>query len=361
MSKDLSFLLSQISELDTQLTTQAAKTIDRLLTMRNWLIGAYIVEYEQNGSDKAVYGAKLEQTLAEKFNRKGLSERNLKLFKQFYFAYPQIMQTVSAQFKLPQQTMQTVSAPLTNQENTSYVNDLLDHVSFSHFTELIKISDTQKRQFYEIQCMKSTWSVRELKRQINSLSFERTALAKNKEQVLDAIASHAEIQTPQSLIKTPFVFDFLDLPDSVLGSESDFENALVSDLKNFMLELGHGFCFEGQQKKIIIGGEYFFIDLVFYHRVLKCHVLIELKVDGFNHAHVGQLNTYLQYYKQNIQETTDNPPIGILLCTNKNDELVEYALGGMDENLFVSTYQTALPSREELKHFLKEEKRKIER
>lgn len=360
MSNDLSFLLSQINDLDHQLTNQAAKSIDRLLTMRNWLIGAYIFEYEQNGADKAVYGAKLEQTLSEKLNRKGLSERNLKLFKQFYLAYPQIMQTVSAQFKLPEQITQTVSASLQKQENSTVINHLLDNLSFSHFTELIKISDAQKRQFYELQCIKSTWSVRELKRQINSLSFERTALSHNKDQVLDIISAGAEIQTPQSLIKTPFVFDFLDLPDSVLGSESDFEHALVSDLKNFMLELGHGFCFEGQQKRIVIGGEYFFVDLVFYHRVLKCHVLIELKVDGFNHAHVGQLNTYLQYYKQNVQEKTDNPPIGILLCTNKNDELVEYALGGMDENLFVSTYQTALPSTDELKQFLQEEKRKIE-
>lgn len=153
--------------------------------------------------------------------------------------------------------------------------------------------------------------------------------------------------------------DFLDLPDTVLADESKFENALLNDLKNFMLELGHGFCFEGQQKRLIIGGEYFFVDLVFYHRILKCHILIELKVDEFNHAHVGQLNTYLQFYKKNVQEATDKPPIGILLCTTKNDELVEYALGGMDQNLFVTTYQTALPSSEELKQFLQAEKRKI--
>jgi predicted nuclease of restriction endonuclease-like (RecB) superfamily len=359
MSLDLSVLLSQINDLDIQLTSQAAKSIDRLMTIRNWLIGGYIFEYEQNGADKALYGAKLEQTLAQKLNRKGLSERNLKLFKQFYLAYPQIMQTVSAQFKLPETTVQTASASSTV-ETIEYSTKLVDNLSFSHFTELIKISEVEKRQFYEIQCIKGIWSVRELKRQVNSLTFERTALSKNKGEVLNVLTTNAEIQTPSSLVKNPYIFDFLNLPDNILGSESDFENALINDLKNFMLELGHGFCFEGQQKRIVIGGEYFFIDLVFYHRILKCHVLIELKVDGFNHAYVGQLNTYLQYFKQNIQEITDNPPIGILLCTNKNDELVEYALGGMDENLFVSTYKTSLPSPEELKQFLKEEKRKME-
>lgn len=359
MSLDLAILLSQINELDNQLTSQAAKSIDRLLTMRNWLIGGYIVEYEQKGSDKAIYGTKLEETLAEKLNRKGLSERNLKLFKQFYLAYPQIMQTVSAQFKLPDATMQTPSAP-SSIDTLEYTTKLIDNISFSHFTELIKISEPEKRQFYEIQCIKGVWSVRELKRQINSLTFERTALSNNKAEVLNAITSETEIQTLRSLVKTPYVFDFLNLPDNILGSESDFENALISDLKNFMLELGHGFCFEAQQKRIVIGGEYFFIDLVFYHRILKCHVLIELKIDGFNHAHVGQLNTYIQYFKQNVQEATDNPPIGILLCTNKNDELVEYALGGMDQNLFVSSYQMALPSPAELKQFLQKEKRKLE-
>lgn len=160
-------------------------------------------------------------------------------------------------------------------------------------------------------------------------------------------------------MKTPYIFDFLGLSDGVLGSETALEAALINDLKNFILELGHGFCFEAQQKRIVIGGEYFFIDLVLYHRILKCHVIIELKIDAFSHANAGQLNTYIQYYKANVQQETDNPPIGILLCTNQNEELVKYALGGMDENLFVSQYKTALPSTEELTKFLQEEKKKL--
>ena len=359
MNNDLSALLSQISQLDGQLTAQAAKSIDRLLTIRNWLIGGYLFEYEQNGSDRANYGSKLELTIAESLNRKGLSERNLKLFKQFYVVYPQIMQTVSAQFKLPEKIVQTTSAlSLLTIISDDNISKLIDNLSFSHLTELMKITDGDKRQFYEVQAIKGTWSVRDLRRQINSLSYERTALSKDKRKIVDSLKSN-EVQTVQSLIKTPFIFDFLDLPDSILAVESDFENALISDLRNFMLELGHGFCFEGQQKRIVIGGEYFFIDLVFYHRILKCHILIELKVDGFSHANVGQLNTYVQYFKRHVQEKNDNPPIGILLCTDKNDELVEYALGGMDKNLFVTTYQTALPSQQELKQFLQKEKGKI--
>ena len=359
MNNDLRALLSQISQLDIQLTTQAAKSIDRLLTIRNWLIGGYLFEYEQNGSDRANYGSKLEQTIAETLDRKGLSERNLKLFKQFYVVYPQIMQTVSALFSLPEKIVRTTSAlsPLSIGSDDN-VSKLIDNLSFSHLTELMKITDKDKRQFYELQAVKGAWSVRDIRRQINSLSFERTTLSKDKRKVVDSIKSN-KVQSLHSLIKTPFVFDFLDLPDSILAVESDFENALISDLRNFMLELGHGFCFEGQQKRIVIGGEYFFIDLVFYHRILKCHILIELKVDGFSHANVGQLNTYVQYFKRHVQEKNDNPPIGILLCTDKNEELVEYALGGMDKNLFVTTYQTSLPSQNELKQFLQKEKRKI--
>lgn len=365
MSLNFSLLISRISETNVQFQQEAVKSIDKLLTVRNWLIGAYIVEYEQNGADKAEYGSKLEEKLAERIDQKGLSARNLKLFKQFYNTYPQIVQTLSALSVLPKETVQTVSASLTN-KNKNIADravptiQLIENLSFSHFVELLRIEDADKRQFYEIQVIKSTLSVRELKRQIDSLTYERTVAANDKEKVLASLQDRKDIQTQAEIVKTPYVFDFLGLSDTTLGSESELENALLADLKNFMLELGHGFCFEAQQKRIVIGGEYFFIDLVFYHRILKCHVLIELKIDGFNHAHVGQLNTYLQYFKQNIQESTDNPPIGILLCTNKNDELVEYALGGMDQNLFVSTYQTVLPSPDELKLFLQEEKRKLE-
>lgn len=363
MMSNFQILIDQIVKTTVGFQQYTAKSIDKFLTFRNWLIGAYIMEYEQNGADKAEYGSKLEENIAKRLNTKGLSTRNLKLFKQFYNTYPQIMQTVSALFETSNiETMQTVSALLSKHKDVEYHISpelLINNLSFSHFVELLKVGDENKRLFYEVQSIQNTWSVRELKRQINTLAYERSVNAKKPELILTALNKNAEQLSPSSLIKTPYVFDFLMLPDAVLASESKFEAALIADLRNFMLELGHGFCFEAQQKRIIIGGEYYFIDLVFYHRILKCHILIELKVDEFSHQHAGQLNTYLQYYNKNIKTETDNPPIGILLCTNKNQELIEYALGGMDENLFVSQYQTSLPSKEQLQAFLQNEKSKI--
>ncbi len=365
MKIDFNELVGNILSTDSGFRNHAVKSVDKLMTLRNWLIGAYIFEYEQNGADKAEYGSKLEENIAVKIDRKGLSARNLKLFKQFYITYPQIMQTVSALSEISPETVQTVSAllPRRDQEEIKYPvlpDILIENLSFSHFVELLKINDKNKRLFYEIQAIKGAWSVRELKNQINKLCYERTANAQNTDFVLNSLVEKTETQKPKAIIKTPYVFDFLEIPDGILASESELEKALISDLKNFMIELGHGFCFEAQQKRIVIGGEYYFIDLVFYHRILKCHILIELKIDEFKHTYAGQLNTYLQYYKQNLKEENDNPPIGILLCTNQNSELVEYALGGMDNNLFVSQYQTKLPSEKQLQKFLLDKKKDIE-
>ena len=335
---DFKSLVEQIKHTEEYFNVYVVKSIDRHLTLRNWLLGYYIFEFEQNGEDKAKYGTFIEKELSEKLNKKGLSERNLKLFKQFYYAYPPIAQTVSALLeKTDLQMMQTSSASIRQKaSDKSHSLDaelLITNLSFSHFVELLKVKDLTKRTYYEIECIKGTWSVRELKRQINSLAFERSASTSSPQKVAASLQPHISTIKPNEILKTPYVFDFLGLNDEILASESDLELALISHLKDFMLELGYGFCFEAQQKRIVIGGEYFFIDLVFYHRILKCHILIELKIDAFNHHHVGQLNTYLQYYKSNIQTQTDGEPIGILLCTNQNEELVEYALGGMDKNV----------------------------
>jgi len=377
---DFKSLLSQIHQTEVFFKEKISKTIDRNLTIRNWLFGLFIVEYEQNGKDRAVYGDGLIKQLSIDLSLKGLSTTNLKLFKQFYLSYPQISQTLSDLFEseisqtLSDQSYSSkISHTLSSQlvvenqgkdigqvsEYQVSIDKLLSNLSFSHFVELIKIKDPLKRAYYEIEAIKGVWSVRELKRQINSLSYERSAAADDPQFLSKQLGLSSEKITPDQLIKTPYVFDFLNLPDGILGSESKLEHALILNLKNFILELGHGFCFEAQQKRIVIGGEYFFIDLVFYHRILKCHIIIELKVDEFSHANAGQLNTYIQYYKAKEQQDNDSPPIGILLCTNKNEELVQYALGGMDENLFVSQYKTALPTTEQLEAFLKEEKKKL--
>jgi predicted nuclease of restriction endonuclease-like (RecB) superfamily len=244
-----------------------------------------------------------------------------------------VLPTASAQFGVP-------------------AEQLLNHLSYSQFELLTAIEDPLKRAFYEVQSIRGGWSVRELKRQIASLLYERTGLSRNKAAVVALAQASAEPAAPAHIIRDPYVFEFLGLKPAEVMSESTLEHALLDKLQTFLLELGRGFCFEARQKRLLIGGEHFFVDLVFYHRLLKCHVLIELKVGGFAHEHLGQLNTYLNWFRAHETAADDNPPVGILLCTEKNHALVEYALAGMDNQLFVSKYLLALPDRDEMRRFL---------
>lgn len=369
-------LIDIIRKTHFSLQQRAVSAVDQNLIARNWLIGFYIVEFEQNGEDRAKYGGKLFERIAEETkNIKGFSHRNLKLFRQFYSTYPQIGQTVSAQLQLSdfkvlqklfaktensiQQIVQTLSARFQRTEKQEIIgvspSELIGRLSFSQFAELIRLDDPLKRAFYEIECIKGNWSVRELKRHITSLYFERSGLSKDKTKLSEYTQNRAFTLSPKDVIQDPFFFEFLGLKDKDIIKESDLEKALLDNLQDFILELGRGFCFEARQKRITIGGEYFFIDLVFYHRILKCHVLIELKVKEFNHVNISQLNTYLNYYKKNEIQADDNPPVGILLCTDKNQSLVEYATAGIDNNLFISKYQVALPAKEELQKFIEDE------
>jgi predicted nuclease of restriction endonuclease-like (RecB) superfamily len=231
-------------------------------------------------------------------------------------------------------------------------NRLISDLSYTHFKQLVELQDPLKRSFYEVETLRGNWSVRELKRQIDTQYFERSALSLDKN--LASLQTHttAEQQAPQLVIRDPYLFEFLGLKPSEVVTEGDLEDALLNKIQDFLLELGHGFCFEARQKRLLIGGEHFFVDLVFYHRILKCHVLIELKNDAFKHEHLGQLNAYVSYYKANQMHPGDQPPIGILLCTRKNHELVEYALADMSSKLFVSRYQIVLPGKDEIAAFL---------
>jgi predicted nuclease of restriction endonuclease-like (RecB) superfamily len=375
-------LVQQIQQIDASLSWQANKAVNQLLTIRNWLIGCYIVEFEQKGEERATYGDRLLETIAGKLKEtssKGLSYRSLNLFREFYLAFPEILQTLSAElqntsnkflqtpseeFKIRLENIsQTLSAELTKpskpieQEQHALTQKMIESLSFSHITLLITISDSLKRTFYTIEAIKGIWSVREMKRQINALLYERSGISKKPELLLSTIASIPDQQ--KGLVKDVYTFEFLGLPMKDTVEESDLEAALLDHLREFILELGHGFCLEARQKRILIGNEYYFIDLVFYHRILKCHVLIELKVEEFNHANAGQLNTYLNYYKKEIKEESDNDPIGILLVTDTNKALVEYATAGMDQNLFVSKYLLQLPSIEKLTTFIKQELKSI--
>jgi predicted nuclease of restriction endonuclease-like (RecB) superfamily len=354
---NFSNLVQNIRQTHTALQQEMMKAINRSLTIRNWLIGYYIFEFEQKGKDRAKYGSKLLSELARKVNEKSLSETNLKICRQFYTTYPQILKSIRSNELgfLDQNTLrisimeigQTVSDQFQDVDN-----QLLNRLSYSHFMELLPITDLPKRFFYEAECIKGNWSVRELRRQINSLYYERSILSKNPEELAASVINKAETLKPADIVKSVYAFEFLGLHAKDVVEESDLEIALLDNLQNFMLELGHGYCLEARQKRMLIGNEYFFIDLVFYHRILKCHVLVDVKIEEFTHANAGQLNTYLNYYKKEVLLPGDNPPVGILLVTNKNETLVEYATAGMDNQLFVSKYLVELPSREQLEKLI---------
>jgi predicted nuclease of restriction endonuclease-like (RecB) superfamily len=239
------------------------------------------------------------------------------------------------------------------------VETLVNRLSYSHLELIVDLDDELKRDFYAAECIRGNWSVRELKRQIASLYFERTGLSHDKARLAELVQASAEPASSGLAIRDPYVFEFLGLKPKEVMSESHLEDQLLGRLQEFLLELGHGFCFEARQKRMLIGESHGFIDLVFYHRILKCHVLIELKLEAFSHENIGQLNTYVSWYARNMRSEGDNPPVGILLCTQKDHALVEYALAGMDNHLFVSKYQLHLPKREqlqrELERTLKEE------
>lgn len=231
---------------------------------------------------------------------------------------------------------------------------LLSSISFSHFIELMKIDNPIKRMYYEMLTIQTGLSVRELKRQIGALSYERVGLSGDIEHALTTIQQKIHPQTVTDTIKDDYFFEFLNIPQqrASLLKENELETLLLDHLRDFIIELGNGFCFEARQKRILIGDEYYFIDMVFYHRILKAHILLEVKISPFDHAHVSQLYSYLNYYKAEVMEPDDNPPIGILLVTDKNDALVQYATAGMDEQIFVSKYKLQLPTEQQLKDLI---------
>lgn len=363
-------LLNTIQQTHSVFQQNAVKAVNVSLTIRNWLIGYYIVEFEQGGEDRARYGENLLLKLSEKCkNIKGLDERSFRNFRVFYSLYPQI-EAVIPQNIIPipirgslttelQKNETSIRGSLTAEFQSSRFQMkgelLVQKLSYTHIEQLLRFDDPIQRLFYELECIKGIWSVRELKRQINSLYFERSTLSKHPEKLSELVQQKSETILPIDIIKSVYAFEFLGLKAQHVIEESDLEKALIEHIQSFILELGNGFCFEARQKRILIDEEYYFIDLVFYHRVLKCHIIVELKLDEFKHEHLSQLNTYVSYYREEVRLEDDNPPIGILMCTKKGKKLVEYALSGMDEKLFVSKYMLELPSKEILTLFLEKE------
>ncbi|MFN0036595.1 MAG: YhcG family protein [Saprospiraceae bacterium] len=363
-------LQNLLSTLDEGFRLEAGKSVNRLLTLRNWLVGYYIVEFEQKGEDRAEYGGRLLERLAAGLNKSRFSYRNLKLFRQFYLLYPQLQSVVvqllgekqvlqtSARLYLPENKIIEIGQTPSAQSDISSFPPmkLVNSLSFSQFVLIMSVENPLARAFYEIESIRGNWSVRELKRQIGSLLYERTGMTQDKDELLRRVHQKADLLRPTDFLRSPYLFDFLAFPEGKLVDESTLENALLDHLQEFLLELGTGFCFESRQKRILIGDDWHHVDLVFYHRLLKCHVLVDLKVEEFKLDHAGQINGYVNYFKENVQTQSDNPPVGLLLCTGQHEAAVRYALGGLDENLFVRQYRLHLPDESELKVFIERER-----
>lgn len=353
----------QIENIHSYFKDYANKQVNYAYTLRNWLIGMYLFEIEQKGQDRAEYGEKLYKNLALKLKEKkikGMSFTLLNTCKQFYITYPQIIQTVSEQFLLIEnqivEIIQSASEQFKLIDNTNNTKTIslentslfLSKVSFSHILEYIKIDEPLHRSFYEIQTIKNGWTVRQLQREINSLLYERIGLSSNKDLMFDKLKND-NFNSFSEIIKSPYILEFLNIPEQTQYSENDLEQEIINHLQHFLLEMGRGFCFEARQKRISFNNKHYRIDLVFYHRILKCHILIDLKIGEFDHSDAGQMNVYLNYFKENEMSDNDNPPIGIILCSQKDNALVHYATGGLSQEVFVSKYKLQLPSEAELK------------
>ncbi len=316
-------LIDDIKEILDKARSNVAREVNNELIISYWKIGEIIVRYEQNENIRAAYGEQtlkqLSKALTKEFG-KGFSRSNLQNMRAFYLSY---------------ENCQTLSGKL----------------SWSHYCELLSVSDKDKRSFYEKEAINSSWSVRELKRQINTSLYERVLLSKgeiNKQQVLDLSLKGMEISEPKDIIKDPYVFEFLGIPEDKPMMESDLEKALIQQIEKFLLELGRGFMFVGSQQRVTINNTHYYADMVFYNKPLKSYVIIELKTAKLMPESVGQLNMYLNYYENEVNDEDDNKPIGIILCTDKDALAAEYALGGLSSNIFASKYTYYIPEKEQL-------------
>lgn len=317
-------LVNSIISLVAESKDEVLRQVNNALVSTNWHIGEYIVKYEQEGNSRANYGGGTLKNLSKRLTLtlgKGYSRSNLQNMRRFYLYYPKC---------------QTVSGKL----------------SWSHWCELLEIEDSLERQFYENECIAQRWSVRTLHRQINSGLFLRLAHSKDKAGILKLAEKGQVIQQPQDIVKDTFVLEFLGIPQKKKYTETSLEQALIKNMQKFLLELGKGFAFIGEQHTMQIGNGHYRVDLVFYHTILKCYVLIDLKKSAVRHYDIGQMNMYLGYFANEVSQPDDNKPIGIVLCRSKNDLVVEYATYGMDSNIFVSKYQLYLPNKEELRQLI---------
>ncbi|GAB6285239.1 MAG: PDDEXK nuclease domain-containing protein [Methanoregula sp.] len=347
-------LVKEIRDLVQSARRTAAQNVNTLQVITNFEIGRRIVEYEQQGSKRAAYGKRtlieLSRQLTNELGR-GFSERNLESMRRFYLEYhetaPQIPQTVSAKLPAKAQTETPIRQTLSDQFTPAFT------LSWSHYVFLLNIGNRDERWFYEIESRQNQWSLSELKRQFNSGIYERLALSRDKKGV-KALADKGQIiAKPEDVLKDPYILEFLGLDESAKYSESDLESAIIDKLGTFLLELGKGFLFEARQKRFTFDADHFYVDLVFYNRILRCYVLIDLKIGKLTHENLGQMQMYVNYYNREVKLDDENPTIGIILCKTKNDALVRLTLPE-NANIYASQYQLYLPSKEELKRKLME-------
>jgi predicted nuclease of restriction endonuclease-like (RecB) superfamily len=356
-------LYERIRQILESARTRVARTVNTTQVVANWLIGREIVEEEQEGKKRAGYGEQLITELSEKLQKDfgvGYGTTNLKLFRQFFLAYPRFLKgrighTLSDQSLSAGETQVNTILAYPTEIGYTPCDQLWEpgllhpNLSWSLYRHLVRVESSNARAFYEIEATQNNWSARELERQINSLLYERLALSKDKKGLMRLAKKGQEIQRPIDAFKDPVVMEFLDLPTSPKLVESDLEQALINNLQTFLLELGKGFAFVSRQERITLDGDHFYIDLVFYHTILKCFVLIDLKVGKLTHQDLGQIQLYVNYYDRERRTEGDNPTLGLILCTDKNDAVVRYTLGpNQEKKIFASRYKLYLPTEAEL-------------
>jgi predicted nuclease of restriction endonuclease-like (RecB) superfamily len=362
-------LLTLFQETHRELQKRAARSVDIALVIRNWLFGWYIVEFEQGGADRAeLYGKRLIERIAAELTARlgrGFSKRSLEQYRRFYDSYREIAQAVPAQSLECSLGRQEIRQALSG-ESVGSVSDAVITLQalsaelasrftlgWTHYVALLTISNPDERRFYEIEARENSWGARELERQIASSLFERLALSRDKAGIKALSQNGLVIENPSDVVKNPYVLEFLDLEEKSAYSEHELETAIIKLLEHFLLELGKGFLFEARQKRFTFENDHFYVDLVFYNRLLRCYVLIDLKRDKLTHQDLGQMQMYVNYFDRYVKTEDELPTIGIVLCHRKNDALVELTLP-KDSNIFASKYLLYLPSKEELKKQLEE-------
>lgn len=372
-------LVGRINLIQDALQAQAAHAVNLSLTARNWLVGYYIVEFEQHGEDRAKYGDKLLSRLSESLNRRGFNLRRLRDYRHVYKVYPtlgieivkflesnstwlanntnfsiRLFSTAKLQEPINQHDIIRLSKTAELEEWSTPPERLFYRLNYTILSYLATIDDPLKRAFYEQETIRGCWTQKELDRQVSSQYYERMGLSKDKKALQRLTAKNAQQVTPRDILHNPVTLEFLGMEQQDVYTETKLETAILNNLQRFLLEMGRGFCFEYRQKRILIDHDYYKADLIFYHRILKCHVIIDLKIDRFRHEYASQLNLYMNYFKHEVMQEDDNPPIGLLLCTDYGETTVQYATEGLSQNLFVSKYRLQLPSEDDIRKYMLE-------